>query len=198
MRPLRATRSVKPFDRLGDEELLELVAGGDAEAFERIYDRHSRVAYSLAYRILGTSAGAQDAVQESFLAVWRTSGGYRSSRGSVRTWVLCIVHNRSVDAVRRGAVPGRAVAGEIGDIEREAPERTDTAVERREDTRAVRLALDGLPEEQRRVIELAYYGGFTHAEISELLDVALGTVKGRMRLGLEKLRGALGPTQETR
>jgi RNA polymerase sigma-70 factor (ECF subfamily) len=194
----RGRRSSGELDRLGDEELLELVAGGDARAVERIYDRHSRVAYSLAYRILGASMPAQDAVQESFLAVWRTSGGYRATRGSARNWILGIVHHRAIDAVRRAAVPGRAVARDGTERDTEAPERTETEVERREDARAVRSALDGLPADQRRVIELAYYGGFTHTEISELLGEALGTIKGRMRLGLEKLRGALEPSQETR
>jgi RNA polymerase sigma-70 factor (ECF subfamily) len=186
-------RSGEALDRLADEELLELVAGGDSCAFERVYDRHARAAYSLAYRILGSQATAQDAVQEAFVAAWRMAGGYSRARGSVRTWILAIVHHRAIDAVRRSAVPGRAVAEETG-AELEAAERTDAVVEREEDARQVRSALSGLPGDQRRVIELAYFGGFTQAEIAELLTVPLGTVKGRMRLGLEKLRSTLEPT----
>jgi RNA polymerase sigma-70 factor, ECF subfamily len=183
------------LDRLADEELLELVQGGDTRAFERIYDRHSRAAYSLAYRILGSQATAQDVVQEVFVSVWRLSGGYSRGRGSVRTWILAIVHNRTIDALRRSAVPGRAVVEDTGAPEREGPDRTEVLVERREEARALRSALSGLPGEQRRVIELAYFGGFTLTEIAELLTLPLGTVKGRMRLGLEKMRSALEPSR---
>jgi RNA polymerase sigma-70 factor (ECF subfamily) len=183
------------LDRLADEELLELVQGGDTRAFERIYDRHARAAYSLAYRILGSQATAQDVVQEVFVSVWRLSGGYSRARGSVRTWILAIVHNRAIDALRRSAVPGRAVVEDAGVPEREGPVRTDARVERREEARELRTALSGLPGEQRRVIELAYFGGFTLTEIAEVLTLPLGTVKGRMRLGLEKMRSALEPSR---
>jgi RNA polymerase sigma-70 factor, ECF subfamily len=184
------------LDRLADEELIELVRGGDTRAFERIYDRHARAAYSLAYRILGSQANAQDVVQEVFVSVWRLSAGYTRARGSVRTWILAIVHNRAIDALRRAAVPGRAVVEETGaGAEREGPDRTEALVERREEARELRSALSGLPGEQRRVIELAYFGGFTLSEIAELLTLPLGTVKGRMRLGLEKMRSALEPSR---
>ena len=163
-----------------------------------MYDRHSRAAYSLAFRILGSAGPAQDVVQEAFLSSWRTSAAYDAARGSVRTWILTVVHNRAIDAVRRASVPGRALAADpdAGD-EIVAEERTDTVVEQRESQRIVRSALHGLPEEQRQVLELAYFGGFTHTEIAEILSLPLGTVKGRMRLALEKMRAALEPTGVT-
>ena len=117
---------------------------------------------------------------------------YDASRGSVRTWVLGIVHNRAIDALRRGKVHERRREQLEGIEERhEAPERTDVEAARREEARSVRSALDTLPPEQRRTIELAYFGGFSHSQIAELLDEPIGTIKGRMRLGLEKLRHQL-------
>jgi len=178
---------------LADEELMQLVADGDARAFEVIVDRHGGAAFSLAYRMCGRSAMAEDVVQEALLSLWRSGARYDRARGSVRTWVLGVVHNRAIDALRRGVVrEGRNVSDE-GLAERVAsPERTDVEVARRDESRQVRDALSVLPYEQRRVIELAYFGGFTHTEIASMLEVPVGTVKGRMRLGLSKMRMALG------
>jgi RNA polymerase sigma-70 factor (ECF subfamily) len=185
---------VKPsqYAVLADEDLMQLVSGGDAGAFEVVYDRHSTVAYSLAFRICGARAQADDVVQEAFLSVWRSGARYDRTRGSVRTWVLGIVHNRAIDAIRRATVHDRRRASDEGIEERfESGERTDAEVARRAEARDVRELLGGLPAEQKRVIELAYFGGYTHSEIAEILDAPIGTVKGRMRLGLEKLRGKL-------
>jgi len=176
-----------------------LVARGDAEAFAVVYDRHSGASFSLAYRICGRRAAAEEVLQESFLALWRTGGRYDRTRGGVRNWILRIVHNRAVDAVRRDVVRERdvvhaedAVAG-IPD-----GERTDEQALRAEQARELRGLLEGLPREQRRAIELAYYGGFTHHEIAELLELPVGTVKGRLRLGLAKLRLALDEGENDR
>jgi len=149
---------------------MQLVKSGEVRAFEVIFD----------------------IVQDAFLSLWRSGTGYDPSRGSVRSWVLSVVHNRAVDAMRRvGSKAGRDVPDE-GIAERlPAPDSTDAEVERREDARRVRTALDGLPPDQRQVIELAYFGGFTHTQIAEMLDLPAGTVKGRMRLGLTKMRHAL-------
>lgn len=169
-----------------------LVQGGDAGAFSVVYDRHADVAFSLAYRICGNRNKAEDVVQEAFLSVWRGGGRYDRARGSVRTWILGIVHNRSIDALRRAWVHDRRRASDEGIEERfEAPDKTDTEVVRRDDARRVRVALEVLPRDQLRVVELAYFGGFTHTEIAEMLSAPVGTIKGRMRLGLAKLRLAL-------
>ena len=175
-----------------DERLVELVRGGSEAAFEAVYDRHATAAFSLAYRMTGTRNTAEDVVQEAFLSLWRSGARYDRTRGSVRTWVLGIVHNRAIDALRRSMVHDRRRASDEGIEERfEAPERTDVEVARRDEARDVRQALGTLPAEQCKVIELAYFGGFTHSEIAEMLGMPLGTVKGRMRLGLEKIRNTL-------
>ncbi len=177
---------------LADEEVMQLVGDGNPRAFELIFDRHGGAAFSLAYRMVGNRVTAEDISQEAFLSIWRSRMRYDRSRGSVRTWVLGIVHNRAIDALRRGAVHDRRKETMDGVEERhEAPERTEVEVARREEARTVRSALDTLPDEQRRTIELAYFGGFSHSEIAQLLGEPIGTVKGRMRLGLDKLRRQL-------
>jgi RNA polymerase sigma-70 factor (ECF subfamily) len=178
---------------VADEELMDRAGRGDATAFSVIYDRHSTAAYSLAYRMCGRKGTAEDVVQEAFLSLWRAGARYDPKRGSVRTWVLGIVHNRAIDALRRSTVHDSRRASDEGLEERfEARERTDVEAARRGDAELVRNALNVLPPDQLRVIELAYFGGFTHTEIAEMLHTPLGTVKGRMRLGLEKLRTVLG------
>jgi RNA polymerase sigma-70 factor (ECF subfamily) len=177
---------------LADEEVMQLVQGGDARAFELLYDRHGRAAFSLAYRMVGNRVNAEDITQEAFLSIWRSRLRYDQARGSVRTWVLGIVHNRAIDGLRRNLVHDRRRETMDGVEERhEAPERTDLEAARREEARSVRSALSTLPEDQRRTIELAYFGGFSHSQIAELLGEPIGTVKGRMRLGLEKMRRQL-------
>ena len=178
--------------RLADEELMALVAGNDADAYEVVLERHADAAFSLAYRICGRRALAEDIVQDALLAVWRSGGRYDRARGSVRTWTLGIVHNRAVDALRRSGVHERRRASDEGIEETvEAAQRTDTQAIENSTSLEIRGAIDELPNEQRRVIELAYFGGFTHAEIASMLDAPIGTVKGRMRLGLHKLRDQL-------
>jgi RNA polymerase sigma-70 factor, ECF subfamily len=174
---------------LADEEVMPLVQAGDPRAFELLYDRHGGAAFSLAYRMVGRQALAEDVVQEAFLSIWRSRLRFDQTRGSVRTWILGIVHNRGIDSLRRSTVHDRRRETLDGVEERfEARERTDVEVIRREEASNVRGALETLPVEQRRTIELAYFAGFTHNQIAELLDEPIGTVKGRMRLGLEKMR----------
>jgi len=178
--------------RLADEELLELVRRGDVHAFEAVYDRHGGPVFSLAYRMLGNRLEAEDIAQETFLALWRGRFRYQPERGSVRTWLTWIVHRRSIDALRRNGVRRRRWAdSEQLEEEHEAPERTDVEAARREEARRIRDAIAALPDGQGRIIELAYFGGFTHVEIAQMLELPLGTVKGRMRLGLDKLRASL-------
>jgi RNA polymerase sigma-70 factor (ECF subfamily) len=182
--------------QLGDEELMQLVAGGDPRAFEIIYERHGTAVFSLAYRICGVRATAEEVAQEAFLAIWRSGARYDRTRGSVRTWLLGVVHNRAIDMLRRTTAHDRRRASDEQAADWiEAPERTDVEVARREEARSVRVLLDELPSEQRRVVELAYFGGFTHEQIARMLDAPLGTVKGRMRLALEKMRSSMDPTE---
>jgi RNA polymerase sigma-70 factor, ECF subfamily len=182
----------KELRQLADEELMQLVRRGTAEAFEVIYERHSTAAFSLAYRMCGSRAAAEDVVQEAFLSMWRSGSRYDRARGSVRTWVLGIVHNRAIDGLRRSSVHDKRRASDEGLEERfAARERTEVEAARSDEAQTVRVVLDELPAEQCKVIELAYFGGFTHTEIADMLDTPVGTVKGRMRLGMEKMRAAL-------
>jgi RNA polymerase sigma-70 factor (ECF subfamily) len=192
---LRATRRSRPPDlrALADEDLMQLVHDGEARAFEVVFDRHVDAAFSLAYRMCGRRALAEEVVQEAFMSLWRSGARYDRARGSVRSWVLTSVHNRAIDAFRRErATVSRDVHDDGISATLPAGERTDEEVERRTDAELVRGALARLPPDQRKVIELAYFGGFSHTEIAETLGLPPGTVKGRMRLGLSKLRIALG------
>ncbi len=172
---------------------MPLVQRKDAAAFELVYDRHGSAAYSLAYRMVGDRASAEDVTQEAFLSLWRSGARYDRVRGSVRTWLLGVVRNRAIDALRRQAT--RAPTVEL-DLER-LPDRgltaelTDSEALRQEAAREVRGALRMLPADQLKVIELAYFAGLSHSEIAEALGMPLGTVKGRMRLGMEKIRSTL-------
>jgi RNA polymerase sigma-70 factor (ECF subfamily) len=178
---------------LADEDLMHLMRQGDAAAFEVIYERHCSAAFSLAYRMTGRRGAAEDVVQDAFLSLWRAGARYDQTRGSVRTWVLAVVHHRAIDALRRGFKHESRRASDEGLEERfEAAERTDVQAVRREEAAEVRSALAALPADQSRAIELAYFGGFSHSEIATMLETPIGTVKGRIRLGLEKLRGELG------
>jgi RNA polymerase sigma-70 factor (ECF subfamily) len=174
---------------------MERVVGNDADAFEIVLERHADAVFALVYRICGRRATAEDAAQEIFITLWRSAGSYDRARGSVRTWTLRIAHNRAIDLIRRDNVHDRRRADAEG-IEEELPaaETTDGQAIDRIVSSEVRGALGELPDDQRQVVELAYYGGFTHQEIAELIGAPLGTVKGRMRLALQRLRGAEGVT----
>jgi RNA polymerase sigma-70 factor, ECF subfamily len=182
---------------MADDDLMQLVHDGDARAFEVIFDRHADASFSLAYRMCGRRSMAEDVVQEAFMSLWRSGASYDRARGSVRSWVLGVVHNRTIDAFRRETSRvGRDVSDEGIIDQMAAPNRTEAEVERRDEAHHVRGALGELPTEQRRVIELAYFGGFSHSQIAEILEIPAGTVKGRMRLGLTKLKIALGDPAE--
>src|SRR5665213_3819324 len=192
--PLRRREPPAPGLReLADEDLMALVRQGNVRAFEVVYDRHCDVAFSLAYRITGGRSTAEEVVQEAFLSLWRSGARYDRTRGSVRSWVLAVVHHRAIDLIRHESVrAGRDVHDDGVAATLPALERTELEVERRSDAHLVRGALEELPSEQRQVIELAYFGGFSHSEIAGMLGIPSGTVKGRMRLGMGKLRLALG------
>lgn len=172
-----------------DEALIEALAAQDLTGLATLYDRHGRLAYALAYRILGEPEAAEDVVHDAFLLAWRGAGGFRRDRGTARGWLLSIVHHRAVDVLRRKTAfrPAPLEAAE------HRPSDADTAAEaaRNVEQQGVRLVLQTLPEAQRRTIELAYFGGYTQVELAALMGVPLGTVKGRMRIGLQKMRRAL-------
>ncbi|MGZ8666661.1 MAG: RNA polymerase sigma factor [Solirubrobacterales bacterium] len=176
-------------ERLADEELMPLIADRDSEAFGVLYDRHGGAAYSLAYRIVGSRQAAEDVTQEAFISIWRSGARFDSTRGSVRAWTLGIVRNRAIDALRRetGKAPKLDLDDEATLEQRPAGELTEEEVVRRDEAAGVRGALQGLPSDQSKVIQLAFFGGFSHSEIAEMLGRPLGTVKGRMRLGMEKI-----------
>src|ERR671912_1407739 len=174
---------------LADEDLISLVEASDSEAFAALYDRHSRAAFSLAYRMMGDHQAAEDLAQDAFLKVWRGAGSYRTERGSVRTWILSIVHNRGIDQLRSLASRRRTQDRVEASAPVSQPSEAFAQTWRNSQREQVREALGTLPPEQLKILELAYFSGYTHVEISELLGVPLGTVKGRMRLGLKKIRG---------
>jgi RNA polymerase sigma-70 factor (ECF subfamily) len=174
---------------LSDEAVVALVARSDEVALAELYDRHRRVAYGLALRIVRDEALAEDVVQEAFLAVWRGAARFVPERGKAGTWLLTIVHRRAVDVVRREERRRTEPLPE-GDEAGVRPSAADDAWLRLERER-VQQALQSLPDPQREAIELAYYGGFTQSELAERLGEPLGTIKSRMFAGLGRLRELL-------
>jgi RNA polymerase sigma factor (sigma-70 family) len=191
-RPSPTTVSADPPD-VSDEVLLAGLVAGRLDALDTFYERYRTMAYGIARRITADDTLAEDVVQEAFLGVWRGAGNYTPGRGSVRTWLLAIVHHRAIDAVRRrratvdlpdeseGALtPGALVSP---DVWPDIAARLDEAV--------VADALAALPELQRSALELAYFGGLSQTEIAARIGAPLGTVKSRVRLGLASLRREL-------
>ena len=170
-----------------DGEMVAQLQRGEAVGVEALYDKYGRLAYSLAYRILNERTAAEDVVQEAFLAMWRNARTFNAARGNLRNWLLSIVHNRAIDRVR-GSTRIRKES-QIETMERliEVPDAWETVsahLERKQILEGFAL----LPDAQRRTLELSYFGGYTHMEIAGEMGVPLGTVKGRMRMGLEKMR----------
>lgn len=181
---------------LSDEALVALVARSDDVALAELYDRHGRVAYGLAKRILRDAALAEDAVQEAFLNVWHNATRFVPERGRAATWILTLVHRRAVDLVRRDDRRRTDVLPEVEDTGA-APTTEDVAWLRLERER-VQDALRRLPDQQREALELAYYGGFTQSQLAERLGEPVGTIKSRMFSGLAKMRELLGEPEAER
>lgn len=182
----------KHLAHLSDEALVALLVRGDESALAELYDRVGGVAYGIAYRVLRDERLAEDAVQEGFLAVWRSAAAYRAERAKARTWIVTLVHRRAVDLVRREerrrAEPLDLVARqEPSDPAGSAEDEAWLAFERDRVQQALRL----LPDSQREAIELSYYGGYSQSELAEKLGLPLGTIKSRMFAGLARLREAL-------
>lgn len=176
---------------LSDEALVALAARSEHSALAELYDRFGRPAYGLALRILRDESLAEDAVQDAFLAVWRTAPRFLPERGKASTWILTLVHRRAVDLVRRE----ERRRTDALDPETEPGDRSPPVDEEawvRLQRERVQSALRQLPDQQREAIELAYYGGFTQSELAERLGQPLGTIKSRMFLGLGRLRELLG------
>lgn len=188
-----------------DDELLAAIARGDEAALGVLYDRYGRLGFAVAYRVLGEHGAAEDVVQEAFLAVWRRVGSFDPARGNARSWLLTIVRNGAVD--RRRGRHGRTYHDTtLDDVDYRLAtpaEGVFDVVASSVEAERVRQALRTLPVEQREAIELAYFGGLTQHEIAEQTGTPLGTIKGRMRLGLQKMRGSLadllppGPSNST-
>lgn len=180
-----------PGFEMSDEALLDAIADGSAWAMESLYQRYSRILYSLAYRMVADHQVAEDLLQDAFIAVWRRATSFTPSAGAARSWLISILHHRTIDYLRR--VRRRAAIQEapLEDIEFDETIATPDAWEeawRSVRSAQVREALMQIPTEQRLVIELAYFQGWTHSEIAEGTHTPLGTVKARMRLGLQRLK----------
>jgi len=185
--PLRTPSAVDEADRAA----LARIAGGELAALEYLYDRYKTMAYSIAYRITSDATLAEDVVQDAFLGAWRNAARYAEARGSVKTWLLSIVHHRAIDAIRR-----RRPTTELPDVDAGLPDALTmpdvwAEVSASLDSVTVREALVALSDVQREALELAYFGGLTQLEIAERTGTPLGTVKSRMRLGLLAMRRSL-------
>jgi RNA polymerase sigma factor (sigma-70 family) len=177
-----------------DEQLISAICKGEEFAIEILYERYHRYVYSLAYRILSDPVASEDIVQDAFLSIWRKASSYQMQNGSVQSWVQAIVRHRAIDKIRAAVHRDSQWTPLQDDNEQDPPSEQPDVWEQAwqsEQHRIIREVLDQIPTEQRMVIELAYFGGFTHAEISEQCHIPLGTVKGRMRLGLQKMKSLL-------
>jgi RNA polymerase sigma factor (sigma-70 family) len=184
----RAARMARDLSDLSDADLVRAAATGDDRALAQLYDRFGSLAYGLALRVLRDRSLAEDAVQDAFLAAWRGAARFDPERGAVRAWLLTLVHRRAVDLVRREERQPDAVADPQPAAV--AAGADDDAATRDERTR-VQAALAQLPDAERSLLELAYYGGFTQSQLAERLDEPLGTIKSRMFSGLRRLRTIL-------
>ena len=185
--PLRSESAGDAADRAA----LLRIADGELAALEDLYDRYKTMAYSIAYRITNDATLAEDVVQDAFLGAWRNAARYVEGRGSVKTWLLSIVHHRAIDAIRR-----RRPTTELPSVETALPAALTlpdvwAEVSAHVDAALVRSALESLSDVQREALELAYFGGLTQVEIAERTGTPLGTVKSRMRLGLLAMRRSL-------
>ena len=177
-----------------DEQLITGICAGNEVAIEMLYERYHRYAYALAYRILRDPVAAEDIVQDAFLSIWRKASSYQAQTGSVQSWIQAIVRNRSIDKIRASVHRDYQWSPLQLENEQDPPSEEPDVWEQAwqsEQHRIIREVMEQIPEEQRMVIELAYFGGLTHAEIAEQYRIPLGTVKGRMRLGLQKMKSLL-------
>lgn len=181
-----------------DRDLIERLLGGDEEAFRGLFNRYAPSAKALAQRVVRQSHLAEEIVQEAFIAVWKNPAAYDGGRGSVRSWLMGMVHHRAVDLVRREEAHRRRAEAAIPEaIEEEADHADDVVQQLAEpaERRMVRTALAELPAEQRSVLEMMYFDGLSQSQISEATGIPLGTVKSRTLLGMRRMRGALSEVE---
>jgi RNA polymerase sigma-70 factor (ECF subfamily) len=191
---MQSFQNVEMKNEPGDETLLYAIAGGSVGAMESLYTRYHRLLYSLAYKIVSDPQVAEDLLQEAFLAVWRRSNTYSPHAGTARSWLISILHHRAIDhlrKLRRRSVLQEAPLEQLDLDEKTASPDVWEAAWRLVQGSQVRAALLKIPPEQRLVIELAYFQGWTHSEIARGTQIPLGTVKARMRLGLHHLKHIL-------
>jgi RNA polymerase sigma-70 factor (ECF subfamily) len=181
------------YSKLDDTALVALNVRRDERALGALYDRYNRLAFSLAVRIVGDRALAEEITADSFVSVWRASGSYSSERGRFVAWLMSVVRHRAIDELRRLSVRPEGSAVELDEALKTVahPHGLDETVEARRRQQLVRSVLATLPAPQREALELAYFGGLTQQEISTRTGTPLGTIKTRMRLGLLKLREEL-------
>lgn len=177
-----------------DRELVQRVRNGDEDAFRGLFGRYAPTAKALALRVVRQSQLAEEIVQEAFLVVWRHPEGYDGERGSVRSWLMGVVHHRAVDAVRREEAYRRRAEDAIPDVLEEQADHAEDVVNtlgRPQERRAVRDALGDLPSEQREVLTLMYFEGLSQSQVAERTGLPLGTVKSRTLLGMRRMRASL-------
>jgi RNA polymerase sigma-70 factor (ECF subfamily) len=186
------------WDDVDDAALAAAIAGGEAEALEQLYRRYRAIAFATAYALLQDAAAAEDVTQDAFLRAWRGASIFQANRGSLRSWLLAIVRHRAVDALRARQIDARAQPRLMRIADAPSHDDPPELFAAMSDAARLRLALDHLPCEQRDVIELAFLSGLTHGEIAARIGAPLGTVKGRVRLGLRRLRRELADLREDR
>jgi RNA polymerase sigma factor (sigma-70 family) len=187
-------RDAESQNEPSDEALLNAIAGGAVWAMESLYQRYSRILYSLAYRMVADHQVAEDLLQDAFLAVWRRATSYSPQAGAARSWLISILHHRTIDYLRKVRRRSTIQEASLEELElNESNAHPDTWDEAWQSVKSshVRAALMMIPTEQRLVIELAYFQGWTHTEIAQGTQIPLGTVKARMRLGLLNLKQIL-------
>ena len=187
------------YEHLEDEQLVSLIVQQDQGGLGALYDRYGKAVFGLAYNLLGDAGQTEEVVQEVFLRVWLRASTYRPERGRLQTWIMSMAHHRAIDELRKRRRQRDILETEARLILMDSRAQEDTAAkeaEQREESGIVRKALESLPEEQRQVIRMSYYEGYSQTEIAELLQRPLGTVKTRMRLGMQKLKTALASFQE--
>lgn len=192
----RESRGVDAATHLSDEALVGLVARGDEQALAALYDRHGRLAYGVARRLVRDAQLAEDAVQEGFVNVWRQAATFRPERSHAASWIIMLVHRRAVDLVRREERRRTDVLDEAAE-DAAAPDTTEEAALTGLEREWARTLLARLPDQQREVLELAFWGGYTQSELADRLGLPLGTIKSRMFNGMARLRALMEDTEWT-